>query len=94
MKKKLFLVAANTPNSDYAVSVSTKQSASISTPAQACTVDNLLLVGGSSMGILGLFSLGLQINLQILNNALALQIPDLDTVLSGSTKPVPVRAKA
>lgn len=36
-----FLIAANSPNSDYTVSISTIQSASIKTPAQACTVDNL-----------------------------------------------------
>ncbi|PON35934.1 hypothetical protein TorRG33x02_350470 [Trema orientale] len=46
------------------------------------------------MSILSLLSLSLEINLQILHNALALQIPDLDTVLSSSTEPIPVGAEA
>ncbi|OMO70045.1 hypothetical protein CCACVL1_19128 [Corchorus capsularis] len=52
----------------------------------------LLLVSGiSNIRLLGL---SLEINLQVLNNGLALQIPDLDARLGGSAKPVPVRTKA
>lgn len=46
------------------------------------------------MSVLSFLSLRLEINLQILNNTLTLQIPDLNTILRGSTEPVPIRAEA
>lgn len=45
------------------------------------------------MGVVSFLSLGFQIDFQVLNNALALQVPDLNTALSGSTEPVPVGAE-
>ena len=46
------------------------------------------------MSVISFLGLCLEVNLQVLHNALALQIPDLDTVLCRRTEPVPIGAEA
>lgn len=66
-----------------AISVTTEEGASVSAPVQADAVRNLgLLTDESELGA------------QLIDNALALQVPDLDAGLGGGTQPVSVGAKA
>lgn len=73
---------SNSPNPDFSICVTGKQCASVCTPTQTGTIRYLSLLVGNEIGP------------EVGHNALALQIPNLHTLLCGGTEPVPVGAKA
>nr|GMC49595.1 Zinc finger, CCHC-type [Ipomoea batatas]GMC55423.1 Zinc finger, CCHC-type [Ipomoea batatas] len=76
------LVPSNAPNSDNTVCITTEKSAPVGTPAQTGAEYHLIGISFRSH-----FTLLLKINLEVHHNALALQIPDLNARLCGSTEP-------
>mmetsp|Transcript_28662 Transcript_28662/g.34818 ORF Transcript_28662/g.34818 Transcript_28662/m.34818 type:complete len:265 (+) Transcript_28662:31-825(+) len=77
------LQAADGPDTDDAISVAGVQGASISGPVQADAVRDL-----------GLLADWREVGAQVVNDALALQVPDLDAGVGGSAQPVAVGAEA
>lgn len=71
------------PDTDDRVSVSTEQSLSVSTPRKG---DTLMRVG--------LHCNLAKVGLQLIDDTLALQVPDLDSTAGGSAQPVSVRTEA
>jgi hypothetical protein len=64
------------------VGVATVESATVSAPVQADAVRDLRFLAHK-----------LEVWAELINNALALKIPDLDTLLGSSTQPVPREAE-
>jgi len=80
----LGLLSGHVPNSDHVVGVTGKEGGSVRAPCEG---------EGSGVRALGL-EIGAVVLVQIRNQGLALQIPDLDTRLGGSTEPVSGWAEA